>query len=127
MLRTAAVNAVVPCADLGRAKRFYQSTLGLKAADDWGSQGAMFEAGKGTMILLYPSEGAGKAVHTIAGFTVSDVEPTVKTLEAKGVKFEDYDMDEMKTDANHIARMGGMSSAWLRDSEGNILCVSGMH
>ena len=50
----------------------------------------------------------------------------VKGLKAKGVKFESYDMGEIKTDADNIARTGDLHASWFKDTEGNILCVANM-
>ena len=50
-----------------------------------------------------------------------------RTAVAKGVKFEDYDIPEMglKT-TNGVAELGGMKSAWFKDTEGNILNLASM-
>ena len=45
-------------------------------------------------------------------------------MKAKGVKFEQYDMPGLKTDANGIAEMEGSKGAWFKDPEGNILSLT---
>jgi hypothetical protein len=57
------------------------------------------------------------------GIEVEDVEGAVKDLQAKGVKFEDYDLPGLKT-VNGIADLGGSKIAWFKDSEGNLIVVS---
>lgn len=46
----------------------------------------------------------------------------VAELQARGVRFEDYDMPDLKT-VDHIATMGSSKAAWFTDTEGNILCL----
>ena len=51
-----------------------------------------------------------------------DVEGVVRDLKAKGVKFEHYDMPEMKREGDiHIG--GDMKVAWFKDPDGNILNI----
>jgi catechol 2,3-dioxygenase-like lactoylglutathione lyase family enzyme len=112
--------------DLNRAKRFYETTLGLKAVvsannNDSTSGIAMFECGNGTHIELY-QRNSSKADHTLATFEVSDIEGEVNALRGKGVVFEEYNMPKIKTQ-NGIATQGSVKGAWFKDSEGNILCI----
>jgi hypothetical protein len=46
----------------------------------------------------------------------------VAELKSRGVKFEEYDMPEMKT-VNGIAVAGGAKAAWFKDTEGNIMAL----
>ena len=115
MLANSPITPTIPVVDLDRAKRFYETTLGLKpvpANNDNTSGIATFECGKGT----------SKADHTVAIFEVSDTEEEVNALRGKGVVFEEYDMPEIKT-KNGIATHGPHKAAWFKDSEGNILCI----
>lgn len=125
MLSDSPVSAILPATDLARAKDFYQNKLGLKVKDMPMDDPIMFEAGQGSVLVVYKRPEPTKAEHTVAGFLVDDVEKTVKDLEAKGVKFEDYDMPDLKT-VNHIMDYGQGKSAWFKDSEGNILAISQM-
>jgi catechol 2,3-dioxygenase-like lactoylglutathione lyase family enzyme len=124
MLSSAGVYATIPVVDLKRAERFYAEILGLKVINEDPSPGADIQAGKGTRLHLY-QRGVTKADHTVAEFTVKDVEAEVKQLKAKGVKFEDYDIPSMgiKT-VNGIATMSGFKGAWFKDTEGNILSIT---
>jgi catechol 2,3-dioxygenase-like lactoylglutathione lyase family enzyme len=125
MLGSAPVVANVPAVDLQRARSFYADKLGLKELGGM-PDGAMFEAGQGSKIFIYERPEATKAEHTAASFKVDDVLAAVKALKAKGVTFESYDMGELKTDADNIARMGDLQASWFKDTEGNILCVANM-
>ncbi len=124
MLTKATVHPTLPAVDIGRARKFYQDTLGLKVLAEDPSPGIVFQAGNDSSLYVY-QRGATKADHTVASFTVDDVEATVKELKAKGVKFEDIDMPGIKT-IDGIARMNGVTGAWFKDTEGNILAVTNM-
>ncbi|MFH1031416.1 MAG: VOC family protein [Chloroflexota bacterium] len=126
MLYSASVRATLPVVDIKRAKKFYQEKLGLKVVKEDPSPGAFLQCRDGSSIYLY-QRGATKADHTVANFTVKDVEAEVKDLKAKGMKFEEYDIPGMgiKT-VNGIATMGEYKGAWFKDTEGNILSVSNM-
>ena len=126
MLANSPIRPTIPVVDLNRAKRFYETTLGLKAVvsannNDSTSGIAMFECGNNTHIELY-QRSASKADHTLATFEVSDIEGEVNALRGKGVVFEEYNMPEIKTQ-NGIATQGSVRAAWFKDSEGNILCI----
>jgi predicted enzyme related to lactoylglutathione lyase len=124
MLANSPIRPTIPVVDLHRAKRFYETTLGLKpvpANNDNTSGIAIFECGDGTLMELY-QRGPSKADHTVATFEVSDIEEEVNMLKGKKVNFEEYDMPEIKTQ-NAIATQGSVKAAWFKDSEGNILCI----
>ncbi|NUU22855.1 MAG: VOC family protein [Streptomycetaceae bacterium] len=108
-------------ADLGRAKHFYQDTLGMKAADE-NPQEVGFESGD-ARFSMYVTPTAGQAAHTLATWRVDDLDAEMSELRGHGVVFEEYDQPEFKT-VDGVADSGdGMRAAWFKDSEGNILCV----
>ena len=125
MLTNSPVRPTIPVLDLNRAKKFYETTLGLKPVHDSNDDTTLgianFECGNNTLIELY-QRGPSKADHTVATFEVSNIEDEVDTLRGKGVNFEEYDMPEIKTQ-NGIATQGSVKAAWFKDSEGNILCI----
>ena len=73
-----------------------------------------------TLIELY-QRGPSKADLTVARFEVSNIEGSQYT-KRKGVNFEEYDMQEIKTQ-NGIARQGSVKAARFKDSDGNILVI----
>jgi predicted enzyme related to lactoylglutathione lyase len=124
MLTNSPIRPTIPVVDLNRAKRFYETILGLKAVldnNDNNSGIAIFECGNGTIMELY-QRGPSKADHTVATFEVSNIEEKVNALRGKGVNFEEFDMPEIKTQ-NGTATQGSVKAAWFKDSEGNILCI----
>jgi catechol 2,3-dioxygenase-like lactoylglutathione lyase family enzyme len=111
----------IAVSDMERAKEFYGGTLGLKPRDER-SNGVRYEAGGGTLVLVYPSQFAGTAKSTCMGFDVDDLEEAVEELRGRGVVFEEYDMPGLKT-VNGIAEIEGVKGAWFKDPDGNILAI----
>ena len=65
---------------------------------------------------------------TILNFQVDDVEKTVDALSARGVRFERYDDENLKTDSKGISRdPRGPTIAWFKDPAGNFLSVLEAH
>ena len=118
-LRTA---AALPAQDMARARAFYRDKLGLTPTTEDPS-GMMYALPAGTGFGVFPSSGKPSGTHTQMGIEVDDVEGAVKDLQAKGVKFEDYDVPGLKT-VNGIAELGGSKLAWFKDSEGNLIVIS---
>ncbi len=124
MLNEFPATAVLVASDLERAKKFYTEKLGLTPMQ--GPEGiAMFGAGDGTSVVLYEKEGGPKATNTVLGFAVKDLDATLKELKAKGVEQDMRDLPE-GTDANGIMSYGSVKSAWINDSEGNIIGLNQM-
>lgn len=123
MLGNFPIAPTIPVTDLARAKEFYQNKLGLTLVKEILS-GITFKAGDGTELYLY-KRGPSKADHTLAAFTVDDVEKVVDELTANGVVFEQYDFPGLKTNEKGIAVIEGEGekSAWLKDPDGNILGI----
>jgi catechol 2,3-dioxygenase-like lactoylglutathione lyase family enzyme len=83
----------------------------------------LFECRDGTTLLVYGRPGPNKADHTQVRFWTDDVGRDVEELAGRGVVFEDYDFETLKT-ANHVAttpRVG--KSAWFKDPDGNTLAL----
>ncbi len=112
---------VLPAEDLARAKKFYTDDMGLSVMFE-SEGGTAFQASDGTGIFVYPHERT-LATHTAATFIVDDLDAVVRELRGRGVTFEDYYQPGLKT-VDGIAEFEGMKSAWLVDSEGNIIAIS---
>lgn len=52
---------------------------------------------------------------------VDDIEKEVEELTGKGVVFEQYNSDWIKTDERGIAEFEGQKAAWFKDPDQNIL------
>jgi catechol 2,3-dioxygenase-like lactoylglutathione lyase family enzyme len=122
MAVTGRVLGTLPASDLARAKDFYTQTLGLKPIRET-DEGLIYECSDNTRILLFPSAGHASGDHTQAVFEVDDLDAQVADMKAHGVVFEEYDLPGMKTE-NGIVTDGSIRSAFFKDSEGNLVCVS---
>ena len=109
--------------NLEKAKQFYGEILGLEVSEDNKMGLLELQIAGGTKILIYPKANHTSATFTILNFPVNDVEKTVAELKERGVKFESYDLEKLKTDADNIFRGGGPKIAWFKDPAGNILSV----
>lgn len=120
MLSDLEVHAAIPASNLERARQFYTEKLGLRPAMETPA-GLVYQC-KNSWFLLYPTQFAGKAQHTLMGWETNKIEQEVKDLRARGVAFEEYDLPGLKT-VDGIATIGSNKAAWFKDTEGNILGI----
>ena len=117
-------NAVANVAvkNLDTAKRFYEGTLGLTPVHTEGEEVIVFRSGE-TMLNVYRSQFAGTNQATAVTFPVGrDIDDIARQLQAKGVRFEHYDMPGM-THEGVLHVHGDMKVAWFKDPDGNILNI----
>ena len=107
--------------DIGKAKEFYGETLGLKVSQSHGLL-TLHLAGDNN-VLIYPKPKHVPATFTVLNFPVKDVDQAVDELTKRGVRFEIYDLPDIKTDKKGIMRGKGPTIAWFKDPAGNILSV----
>jgi catechol 2,3-dioxygenase-like lactoylglutathione lyase family enzyme len=122
VLKNSPIVPYIPVANVGRARRFYEGTLGLTPKEEYAG-GVIYECGNGSWVFMYPSPGAGTSKASTAFWAVDDIAAEVAELKARGVVFEEYDLPGIKT-VNGIATAGGAKTAWFKDTEGNILAIS---
>jgi catechol 2,3-dioxygenase-like lactoylglutathione lyase family enzyme len=121
MLTQSRITTILPVADVPRARRFYEEKLGLRTATTRPDGAVVLEGDQGALELL-PRPEAKATGYTVASFEVPDVVGQVKELERRGVRFEDYDLPDLKT-VDHVCVMGAERAAWFKDPEGNVLCI----
>jgi catechol 2,3-dioxygenase-like lactoylglutathione lyase family enzyme len=107
--------------DIPKAKEFYGRTLGLKVSESNGLL-TLHLAG-GNNVLIYPKPNHTPAGFTVLNFPVNDVDQAVDELTKRGVRFEIYDLPDIKTDKRGVMRGNGPTIAWFKDPAGNILSV----
>jgi len=109
--------------DIPKAKDFYQNLLGLTVKDN--PMGLIeLEISGSSNILVYPKPNHQPATFTVLNFPVDDIDAAVDALIDKGITFEKYDEEYLKTDDKGISKgNGGPSIAWFKDPAGNILSV----
>jgi catechol 2,3-dioxygenase-like lactoylglutathione lyase family enzyme len=129
MLRNSRVATRIPAEDLERARRFYAEKLGLEPLEERPG-GLRYECGGG-LFSLFESTGKPSGTHTQMAWEVDDIEETVRVLRSRGVVFEEYEFDGLRT-VKGIAEVDGNypstgavaeRGAWFRDSEGNLLGI----
>ena len=119
------INAVANVAvrDLGRARAFYEKTLGLSEVEHMGDEVSVLKSGD-TVINVYRSDYAGTNKATSVTWAVGDrIDGLVDELRSKGVAFEHYDMPDVRLEGDvHV--FGDLRVAWFKDPDGNILAVT---
>lgn len=115
------VTVMLPVKDIVRARAFYEDQLALPPGEEKRDGKVVYRC-RGTDIALFPREDGTKAEHTALSFRVEDIRAAVAVLEARGVRFADYDLPGLKT-VEHVCVLGYEKAAWFTDPEGNILCI----
>jgi catechol 2,3-dioxygenase-like lactoylglutathione lyase family enzyme len=107
--------------DIAAARHFYAETLGVNVSEVM--DGLALHLAGGGEVFIYPKEDHVPATFTVLNFPVGDVEATVDSLAAAGVRFEQY--EHLQTDEKGISRGGDgrPTIAWFTDPAGNILSV----
>jgi len=123
MLKDQQVTAVLPAADLARARDFYRDKLGLEPENPDAADNLRYKCGSATGFLLYQTSNAGSAKNTQMGWVVNDLTGTVAELRGKGIAFEEYDFPGLKTEGGIAVDPDGSRAAWFLDTEGNILSL----
>jgi hypothetical protein len=110
-VKTSGITAALPARDVHRAKNFYIEKVGLQALES-----DLLEArdgqvgltvGDGTnQLFVYPAQARSSGEFTQAVIQVTDVRAAVEEMRGRGVKFEEYDTPETRTEGG-IARMPG--------------------
>jgi quinol monooxygenase YgiN/predicted enzyme related to lactoylglutathione lyase len=127
-VRTSAITATLPAADLGRARAFYIEKVGLQTADAGylnASDGRLGLAiGDGVnQLVIYPAEARSRGDFMQAVLQVSDVRAAVEQMRNRGVHFEEYATAETQTVDGVAQTPDGREAAWFKDSEGNLIGV----
>ena len=107
--------------DLKKAKEFYGDTLGLDVIES--KEGLELRLAGGTSVFLYPKPNHTPASFTVLNFPVKNIDEAVDQLGELGLRLEQYDLPDLKTDKRGIFRGPGPKIAWFKDPAGNILSV----
>jgi catechol 2,3-dioxygenase-like lactoylglutathione lyase family enzyme len=121
VLEFAEVAAFVASTDLARSRRFYEGALGLPVERE--TRNASTLRAGGTIVRLTLVEQVDPASHPVLGWTVRNIEDTVRTLMTHGLAFERF--DDLEQDGLGIWEApDGARSAWFKDPDGNILALT---
>ena len=107
--------------DIPAAKAFYAETLGFDVGEQF--DGLLLTYAGGGQTMIYPKPNHEPASFTVLHIVVDDVEKAVDELAAKGVTFEQYTDEPIRTDEKGIARDMGAAIAWCKDPAGNIIGI----
>jgi catechol 2,3-dioxygenase-like lactoylglutathione lyase family enzyme len=121
MLSDLEVYAMIPAADLERARRFYEEKLSFVPSQEM--PGILFYDSGGSGFGLYATTYAGTGKHTLMAWETPNLDREMTNLRSRGVVFEEYDLPELKT-VKGVATMEGSKTAWFKDSEGNVLAIT---
>jgi predicted enzyme related to lactoylglutathione lyase len=125
MLKIKETFAAMPAQDVKRARQFYEQKLGLTPSDEQPDGSATYRTGE-TGFLVFQSMGKPSGEHTQMGFNVDDLGAAVTELKSKGVKLEEYDYPNFKSEAGIVTMQDGSKGAWFKDTEGNLIAVNQM-
>jgi hypothetical protein len=107
--------------DIAKEKGFYAGTLGIAVSEAHGLLTLRLAGGHN--VIIYPKPNHAPATFTVLNFPVDDVDLAVDELKKRGVRFEQYNLPDLKTDEKGIMRGNGPTIAWFKDPAGNILSV----
>jgi len=120
-LRKNKIIAFIPTTNAIRARRFYESKLGLRFVSDDGFA-LVFDA-NGTMLRVVKVGEYTPFPFTLIGWKVEGIEAVARKLAKKRVKFERF--QGMKQNRLGIwTSPDGSRVAWFKDPDGNLLSVS---
>ena len=125
MLKDRNSSAIVAVKDIARAGAFYRDILGLEPLNEEPGQANVlaFKTGA-TRLVVYESEFAGtNQANAVVWGMDGDLVDTVKTLKARGVVFEHYDMAGVTLNGD-IHEAGSAKMVWFKDPDGNILHIN---
>jgi catechol 2,3-dioxygenase-like lactoylglutathione lyase family enzyme len=123
MLSDSTPVATLPTADMAKARRFYEETLGLAPPRE-GMGGVTYTCGDGT-VFVYESGYAGSNKATAVSFNVAMTafDDEVATLRDKGVSFLTFEAEGLEWNDGVASTGGVMKSVWFTDPDGNILNI----
>jgi catechol 2,3-dioxygenase-like lactoylglutathione lyase family enzyme len=122
MLANSPMTTILPVVDLARARAFYEKKLGLTPVGLKPDGKFVYRIGTSGLLALFQRGAATRADHTAVSFEVPDVAAAVRSLEDRGVVFNEYDLPGLRT-VEHVCVLGSEKAAWFNDPEGNILCI----
>lgn len=115
--------AVLPAADIARAKQWWHDVLGRDPVMEDGE--SMFYEIGGVVVMVYRTDYAGTAQNTAFNLFTDDLDRDMTAMRTQGVVFNDYDLPGLTT-VDGVADLDGERAAWFTDSEGNIFALGEM-
>jgi catechol 2,3-dioxygenase-like lactoylglutathione lyase family enzyme len=107
--------------DLARARRWYAEKLELVPTLERRGE-LIYRVGRSTF-SVFESPDAGTARNTVAAWNVADLRAEKARVRGRGVVFEDYDFDDLKTVDGVATNADGALDAYFIDSERNTIVL----
>ena len=121
MLEFSDVVVFVGSTDLARARDFYEGVLGLPVQRHARFVSSFRAAGITVRLTLVDQ--VEPPTYTVLGWSVQNIEETVRTLMSRGVKFERFD-DLDQNEWGIWEAVDGAQVAWFKDPDGNVLSLT---
>lgn len=122
MLGESKANSGFAVKDMGRAREFYEGTLGLRLEVLDEEHGlTMLHLAGGYDVLMYLSADMTPPSYTILNFEVDNIDAAVDQLVERGISLERY--EGFEHDEKGIVRGPGPQIAWFEDPSGNVISV----
>jgi catechol 2,3-dioxygenase-like lactoylglutathione lyase family enzyme len=121
VLESSDLIAFVSTADPGRARHFYETTLGLRLIDE-SPYACAFDVG-GIQLRVTVVDDVSPRPYTVLGWEVDDIQTEVRALAERDVHFVRY--PGMEQDSLGIWRSpSGARIAWFEDPDHNLLSLT---
>jgi catechol 2,3-dioxygenase-like lactoylglutathione lyase family enzyme len=121
MLGNAKVHPILLAKDLDQARDFYHGRLGLDVLSE-SDHKLEFRCGGGTKLAVSKSTVGTSDSQTQIGWEVDDLQVEIDELRARGVRIEDYDLPDLKTE-DGVADVGFAWMSWIIDPGKNALAI----
>jgi catechol 2,3-dioxygenase-like lactoylglutathione lyase family enzyme len=108
--------------DLQASRAFYHDTLGLEILRE-DEERIIFRCGSGSQLSVTRSTTGTSDTQTQLAWRVPDIRAELDDLRARGVRIEQYDEPDPKTDPGGVADMGFAWAAWFIDPSRNVLSI----
>jgi predicted enzyme related to lactoylglutathione lyase len=120
MLGESPISPVLLAKDMVAAKNFYHDLLGLEILSE-SDDGIVFRCGPTELAVTKSTIGTADE-QTQVSWRVKDLRAELEELRSRGVKVEDYDTPDLKTQGG-IADIGFAWMAWIIDPGKNALAI----
>ncbi len=121
MIGKATITAFLATQDAPRAKRFYETMLGLRVKSD--DEFALAFDSDGIELRIQKVKEFRPHPFTALGWRVDNVRTTMAALVNRGVTFERYDFLD-QDDLGVWQAPSGARVAWFKDPDGNLLSLT---
>lgn len=121
MLGSSDLIAFVPTTDLDRSGSFYGDVLGLEPREE--TPIARVFTVNDRLLRITLVERVVPAHYTVLGWSVTDMEDTIRTLTERGVVFERF-AGMTQDDQGIWTSPGGDRVAWFKDPDENVLSLT---